>query len=196
MRWAVARPRRVLAGLMPAALLAGALALAAPATVDAASPKAAAVSTTTHPVPPKGKPLTRGSGVKPVHAAHGRPAHHGIQPPPAPAPITQPGSAPTAATLHPLTFDTGAGVVETVGRTGATAPGVAPLGVLRSAPSSLGGILPLPQGPLFGDRGGAGGDSIAAAGPWQVIAVAEAVALLALLATVARRRRVSGRPIR
>jgi hypothetical protein len=183
MRQAVARRRRALTGLLPAALLAAALAVGTASGVSAAPLKA------------KPHPHTA-SSVQLTHGVRGHAAHHRVVSPPSathqPAP---PAAAPANATApQRISFDVNVGVAAPAGR--ATSIAAAPRVARAQAPaSSLGGILSLPQHSLFG-ASGAAGDGLAAAGPWQIIAAAEGLALLALAVTLVRRRRVSNRPTR
>jgi len=182
MRQAVARRRRALTGLLPAALLAAALAVGTASEVAAAPLKA------------KPHPHTA-SSVQLTHGVRGHAAHHRVVSPPSathkPAP---PAAAPANATApQRISFDVNVGVAAPVGR--ATQTAAAPRAAVQAPAGSLGGILSLPQHSLFG-AGGAAGDGLAAAGPWQIIAAAEGLALLALAVTLVRRRRVSNRPTR
>jgi hypothetical protein len=181
------RRRRSLAGLIPACLLACAIALATAPGVAAAP-----ATTPSSDACPATKALHHGctTPAPPVGRGHHGARHRSSPPPPGQAP------APPAASAPPpqrITFVSDAGVAERVGRTvgggtPATAATPAPPG---SAPPSVGGILTVPQPTLGGgaplvDAGGA-------AGVWQVIAGAEGVAVLALLAALARHRRAARR---
>jgi hypothetical protein len=184
MRQAVARRRRALTGLLPAALLAAVLAVGTASSVAAS--------------PLKAKPHPHASSVQLTHGGRGHAPHHGVVSPPR----TNHKAAPTAAVPAPanatapqrISFDVNVGVAAPAGR--ATSIAAAPrVAAARAPAASLGGILSLPQHSLFGTNGAAG-DGLAAAGPWQIIAAAEGLALLALAVTLVRRRRVSNRPTR
>lgn len=183
MRWAVARRLRTPAGLMPAVLLAAALALATPVVVDAAPSHAAK----------HGPHSAQSSSVAPSTShGHGR---HGNSAGPPPGHQSRPGNAAAsspAAALHPVTFVDNAVVATTVGRAVPPAQAAAPRqGGSAPTPAGVDSILALPQGSLLGDSGS--GARLAAFGPWQAILGAEGVALVVLVVTMLRRRRVAGR---
>jgi hypothetical protein len=193
--WWVVRGWRPLVRRLPGVLLGCALATATPLVVSAA-PAAGATVPPTHCVPAAGPNACAG-----VHATSAAPAHRAVrrhavrQPvhvPPAPAP---PAASP-AAPLLVATFDNNIGVAALVARVVAPAPVRLPgLGIPpRAAQPRLGGVLSVPQPSLFGGGLGPGpGETGAELGVWQVIAGAEGVALLALVAALLRRRRVAGR---
>ena len=174
------------AGLMPAGLLAAALMLVTPVVAGAAPSQAA-----------KHGPHAAhaSSPVQPTNHGHGRHGNSAGPPPGHQSPPANAAAASPPTALHPVTFDNNAVVATTAGRAVPPAQAAAPTHrASATTPGLVGSILALPQGSLLGDSGG--GARLAAFGPWQVILGAEGVALLALVATVLRRRRVAGRRMR
>lgn len=182
------RARRPLAYALPGMVLAAALAMATPSPVAAAPAQDAG-----HCVPAGGPNACAGTqhGRATGAANHGGPRH---------ATRTQANPSPPIAPLiaEPLLaaiFDNNIGVAAPVGRAvGGSAPSAprATAATTRGGPPPrLGGVLSVPQPILLDGLGPGPAGRGAEPNAWQLIAVAEGVALLALLAALVRRRRAA-----
>jgi hypothetical protein len=110
-------------------------------------------------------------------------------------------ASPAPQVVQHVTFDNSAGVAVQLGNAVTAAPHSAPLVLLGGLPPAIAGpgvgdIFSVPQHAIGGATPGAPGlpgDLSSDVGVWQVIATAEGVALVALVAALARRRRTAGR---